>query len=65
MHTPVLWTLVHGRHRNKTTVVLTRHNLHGIYADGIDVNLSDGVDNVPRFVETLEPEDPREVVQSQ
>jgi len=46
-------------------MVLTRHNLYGIYADGIDVNLSDGIDNVPRFVETLEPGDFHEVVQSQ
>ena len=35
----------------------TCHNLHGIYTKGIDIDLSDGIDDVPRCVKTLEPVD--------
>lgn len=35
--------------------MLTRHNLQGIYAEGIGIDLPNSVDNVPWLVETLEP----------
>jgi hypothetical protein len=38
----------------------TRQNLQGIYAERIGVNLPNGIDNVPRLVEALEPAASRE-----
>lgn len=44
----------------ETRLELTRQNLQGIYAERIGVNLSNGVNNVPRLVETFEPAASRE-----
>lgn len=43
----------------KIRLRLTRHDLYGIYAEGIGIYLSNGINNVPGLVETLEPA-PRE-----
>ncbi len=39
----------------KIRLELTRQNLKGIYAEGIGVDLPNGVNNVPGLVETLQP----------
>ena len=36
----------------------TRHNLQGIYTEGIDVDLPDGIDDVLGCIETLQPMTP-------
>ena len=33
----------------------TCHNMHGIYTKGIEIDLSDGIDDVLGCVKTLEP----------
>ena len=33
----------------------TRHDLHGVYTNGIGIDLPDGIDDVPGCVEALQP----------
>ena len=40
----------------------TRHDLHGIYAKGIRIDLPDAIDGVLRRVETLQPMTPRQIL---
>jgi transcriptional regulator NrdR family protein len=46
----------------KIRLELTRQNLQEIYAEGIGVNLPNGVYNVPRLVEAFEPGASREQI---
>lgn len=46
----------------KVRLELTHQNLQGIYAKRIGVNLANGVNNVPRLVETFEPTASREQI---
>lgn len=39
----------------KIRLRLTCHDLYGIYAEGISIDLPNGINNVPGLVETLEP----------
>jgi hypothetical protein len=48
----------------KTRPEVTRQNLQGVYAKRIEINLPNGVNDMPRLIETFEPAASREQIRS-